>query len=181
MKDLALHILDITQNSITAKASQITIEITEEVINDLLTILIKDNGKGMSPEQVKKVSDPYFTSRKTRKVGMGIPLLMHNAKQADGSLNISSEQGVGTIVTAKFKHSHIDRPPLGDIAGVIKILIGANPEIDFVYIHKKEEKQFRLDSSEVRAVLEGLPINNYEVLNYICEMIRENLKLIDVS
>jgi nitrogen-specific signal transduction histidine kinase len=180
MQELALHILDIVQNSIAANANLIRIEIAEDIKNDFLTITIGDNGKGMTAEETRRVTDPYFTSRTTRKVGMGLPLLKHCAQQASGNLVVSSESGNGTEVIAVFRHSHIDRPPLGDIAGVVKLLIGANPEKDFVYRHKREDREYILDSREVKEVLEGVPVNNPEVMTYIGEMVKENLKEINV-
>lgn len=180
MQELALHILDIVQNSIVANASLIKIEIAEDIKNDFLTITIGDNGKGMTAEEIGRVTDPYFTSRTTRKVGMGLPLLKHSAQQASGNLVVSSESGNGTEVVAVFRHSHIDRPPLGDLAGVVKLLIGANPDIDFVYRHRREDREYILDSREVKAVLEGVPVNNPEVMIFIGEMVKENLKEINV-
>ena len=111
---------------------------------------------------------------------MGLPLLKHSAQQASGNLVVSSESGNGTEVVAVFRHSHIDRPPLGDLAGVVKLLIGANPDIDFVYRHKREDREYILDSREVKAVLEGVPVNNPEVMIFIGEMVKENLKEINV-
>lgn len=176
MKDLALHILDIAQNSIVARASLIKIEVSEDLKNDLLTISIEDNGSGMTSDQLRQVADPYYTSRTTRKVGLGIPLLKHNAKQSGGNMMISSGPGVGTAITAVFIHSHIDRPPIGDVSGVLKILIGANPDLDFIYKHIKGDKEYILDSREIKKVLEGVPVSHPEVLNYISEMMYENLK-----
>jgi anti-sigma regulatory factor (Ser/Thr protein kinase) len=180
MQELALHILDIAQNSIVANASMISIEIAEDLRNDFLTITIGDNGKGMTVEEIRMVTDPYFTSRTTRNVGMGLPLFKHSAQQASGSLVVSSEPGKGTEIIAVFRHSHIDRPPLGDIAGVVKLLIGANPVIDFIYRHKKEDKEYILDSREVKRVLEGVSVSNPEVLKYIGDMVKENLREINV-
>ena len=176
MKELALHILDIAQNSITAGARNIAIGIVEDELANTYTIRVEDDGCGMSEEMVKRVTDPYITSRTTRKVGMGISLLMHSAEQAGGHLNIESEIGKGTKLEAMFVHNHIDRPELGDMAGVMTLLIGANPEIRFQYWHQKNEKEFTLDTDEIKETLEGIPINEPEVLKFIREMIRENIK-----
>ncbi len=181
MQELALHILDIVQNSITANANLIKIEIAEDIRNDFLTITISDNGKGMTVEEIRMVTDPWFTSRTTRRVGMGLPLLKHSVQQAAGSLVVSSEPGNGTEVIAVFRHAHIDRPPLGDLAGVIKLLIGANPGIDFFYRHKKGDREYILDSREVKTILEGVSVSNPEVMNYIGEMVKENLREISVK
>ncbi len=179
MKELALHILDIAQNSITAGAKSIGISIVEDEAANTFVIRVEDDGCGMSEEMVQRVTDPYVTSRTTRKVGMGIPLLMHSAEQAGGRLKIESETGKGTTLEAMFEHNHIDRPELGDIAGVMTILIGGNPDIRFQYKHQKNEKEFTLDTDEIKETLEGIPINEPEVLKFIREMIRENIS--DIS
>ncbi len=175
MKELALHILDIAQNSITAGATNIAIGIVEDEAANSYTILVEDDGCGMSEEMLQRVTDPYVTSRTTRKVGMGISLLMHSAEQAGGRLNIESEIGKGTKLETMFVHDHIDRPELGDMAGVMTILIGGNPDIRFQYRHQKNEKEFTLDTDEIKETLEGIPINVPEVLKFIREMIRENI------
>ncbi len=176
MKELALHILDIAQNSITAGANYIEINVVEDESANKLFISVMDNGCGMSEEMVKQVTDPYVTARTTRKVGMGIPLIKHTAEQAGGQLHISSKVGRGTKLEAVFEHNHIDRPELGDIAGVFTILAGGNPNIRFQYNHQKNEKKFSIDTDEINQTLEGIPINEPEVLKFIKEMIRENLK-----
>jgi anti-sigma regulatory factor (Ser/Thr protein kinase) len=175
MKEIALHILDITQNSISAGASCVDIEILEAPDKDELIVVIDDNGRGMTREMVDKVSDPYFTSRTTRKVGMGIPLFKHNAEQAGGSLEITSEPGIGTRLTAKFCRSHMDCPPIGDIAGVISMLAGANPGLDFRFTHRTVKSSYVFDTREVKEVLEEVPLSEPAVIRYMKEMISENL------
>ena len=176
MKELSLHILDIAQNSIAAGAENIAIGINEDEAANTYTITVEDDGCGMSEEMVRRVTDPYVTSRTTRKVGMGISLLIHSAEQAGGHLSIESEIGKGTKLEAMFVYDHIDRPELGDMAGVMTILIGGNPEIRFQYKHQKNENEYTLDTDEIKETLEGLPINEPEVLQFIREMIRENIK-----
>ena len=176
MNDLSLHILDIVQNSISANATLIDIIIAENLKNDRLSITIKDNGKGMTPEQVERVTDPYFTSRTTRKVGLGLPLFKQSAKQTGGDLVIESEVGKGTTVTATFGHRHIDRPSLGDTANAVILLVSANPEIDFVYEHLHNENNYVFDTREVKEALDGLPLNDVHIIKMLTEMIQENLK-----
>lgn len=175
MKEIALHILDIAQNSISAGASCVDIEIMEAPDKDELIIVIEDNGRGMTREMVDRVSDPYYTSRTTRKVGMGIPLFKHNAEQAGGSLEIISEAGTGTRLTARFCRSHMDCPPIGDIAGVVSMLAGANPGLDFKYRHNIGKSEYVFDTKEVKEVLEEVPLSEPTVIRYMKEMIRENL------
>lgn len=167
MKDLALHIMDISQNALRARASLVEISLEEDIISDCLRILIKDNGKGIPAEMLPSVTDPYTTSRTSRKVGMGLPLLRQNVEQCNGSLLVESEEGKGTTVCATFKASHIDLPPYGDLPGVIYLLIVANPDIDFRYERRKGNTAFVFDTREVREVLEDLPLDHPEVRGHL--------------
>jgi signal transduction histidine kinase len=151
VEDLSLHILDIVENSIGAKASRIEIKVMEDIRKDLLTIEIKDNGQGIDEETIKKVLDPFFTTRTTRKVGLGLPLLSQAARESGGNIEIESKVGGGTRVKATFGYSHIDRKPLGSMETTIATLVAGNPEIDFIYEHKKDGSEYRLDTKEIRA------------------------------
>jgi len=151
VEDLSLHILDIVENSIKAKASRIEIKVVEDIGKDLLTIEIKDNGQGIDEETIKKVFDPFFTTRTTRRVGLGLPLLSQAARESGGDIEIESEVGRGTRVKATFGYSHIDRKPLGNMEATLTTLIAGNPEVDFIYEHKKDELEYRLDTKEIRA------------------------------
>ncbi len=149
MEDLSLHILDVVENSITANASKIIIKIREEKEKDLLVIEIKDNGKGMNEETVKKVLDPFYTTRTTRRVGLGLSLLQQAAKESNGDFEINSKPGVGTEIKASFQDSHIDRKPIGDMNSTIVTLITSHPEINFIYEYEDEEGNYVLDSKEI--------------------------------
>ncbi len=175
MKDLSLHIMDIIQNSLEAGADLITLRIEENIQENTYMIEIEDNGRGMTQDIIDRVVDPYYTSRKTRKVGLGIPLFKQTARQAAGDLQITSIPGEGTKVVASFKHNHIDRPGLGDIAGVVSLLAGSNPEKDFIYTHNLNGNEYIFDTREVKEVLDGMPISELSVIKYLKEMIRENL------
>ena len=181
MKELSLHILDIAKNSVKAKASLIEILITEDEEKNLLTIGINDNGCGMTEEFLKNVKDPFQTTRTTRKVGMGIPLFEAASVQAGGGLTITSEVGVGTKDFVTFQYNHIDRAPLGDMTGTMKTLIWGSPEIDFLYRHTKNGREFILDTREIRSVLGGVPLDTPDVLAWIDEYISEGLCDISVS
>ena len=148
---MSLHILDIVENSIRAKASRIEIKVVEDTRKDLLTIEIKDNGQGIDEETIKKVVDPFFTTRTTRKVGLGLPLLSQAARESGGDVEIESKVGRGTRVKATFGYSHIDRKPLGNMEKTLITLIAGNPEVDFRYEHKKDELEYHLDTKEIRA------------------------------
>ena len=181
MKTLSLNILDIVQNSIRAKATAISIIITESISGDLFTIKVQDNGRGIKAELLDNITDPFVTTRTTRNIGMGLSLLKYHANITGGDLSISSEINKGTTVIATFSHSHFDRQPLGDIAGVVTILIAANPGIEFNYIHKTDEGEYSFSTLETKKFLEIGILNGYELLNMIGTMISGNLKEICVS
>ena len=138
-----------------------------------MTITLKDNGWGMPPEMVAEVRDPFVTTRTTRKVGLGIPMMAESARACGGDLDLSSEVGVGTTLTATFKMSHIDRVPLGDMAGTMIALIAANPEISIRYTQKVDGSEFVLDTEDIKAQLDGVPINEAPVLKWIGDYVRE--------
>lgn len=181
MLTLALNILDIAQNSIRAKASEIDIEVLESVEKDILEIIVSDNGTGMPEELLSRVTDPFVTTRTTRKIGLGLPLLKYQANLAGGDLSIDSEEGKGTTVTVSLSLRHIDRQPMGDIAGVMTILMAANPEISFLYGHKTDTGEYRFSSKETLEYLEINTFNDSRLLSDIKEMIIENLKDIGAS
>ena len=133
MEDLSLHILDIVENSIAAGAKNIRIKIIEEKKKDFLAVEIIDDGKGMDDKTLKKVLDPFYTTRNTRKVGLGLPLLAQSAEESGGNIKIESKPGKKTTVKTTFSYSHIDRKPLGDVSETLKVLIAGNPDINFIF------------------------------------------------
>ena len=167
MKELSLNILDITENSVKAGATLTEISITES--GNKLIISIKDDGCGMSEDIVRSVVDPFYTTRTTRKVGMGVPLFKMAAEQTGGKLEIISDTGEdhGTTVTAYFYKDHLDFTPLGDVISTVTTLIQGHPDTDFLFTHLIDDKEIRLDTRELRAVLEGVPLNTYDVLEWI--------------
>lgn len=179
MKELSLHILDVVQNSLGAKASIVKINIDENIKNDLLVIEIKDNGTGMDAEMSKKVIDPFFTTRTTRRVGLGIPLFAQAAKSCGGDFNIYSEKGKGTAIKASFAFSHIDRAPIGSMADTMVSLVAMRPDVDFIYQHCVGNKEFILDTREIKKTLQEVPINNPMAFTWIKKFIEENLKEIN--
>lgn len=148
MEDLSLHILDIVENSIRALAKTVKIRIEENIEKDRLTVEIEDNGQGMDEETVKKTLDPFFTTKATRRVGLGLPLLQQAARETGGKLEISSEVGKKTKIKATFQYSHPDRKPLGNIKETLLALAVGYPEVDFVYEHKKGETIYRWDTKK---------------------------------
>lgn len=175
MKDLALHILDIAQNSTRANASLVEIAVVEDSNRHILSIAIKDNGCGMPPDMVQRVADPFVTSRTTRKVGLGIPLLKQSAEQCGGDLSIQSDVGVGTCLTVRFRLDSIDLPPWGDIAGVVALLAAGHPEVDFIFCYTKGDCCYSFDTREVKEVLGDTPISSPQIVTFMKEMIAENL------
>lgn len=176
MEDLSLHILDIVENAIQAGASLIKIAIEEDLTKDRMRINIEDDGKGMEKKFLEKAFDPFVTSRTTRRVGLGLPLFHQAAKMSGGEVGVESEPGVGTKVSAVFQHSHIDRKPLGDMGQTLMTLIAGRPEIEIRYEHRRDDREYVLDTREIREVLQGVPINNPEVLSFIKEDIAKGLR-----
>lgn len=170
--------MDIAQNSITAEADHITLNIRIQNMPLRLVIEIIDDGKGMDPDFLKKVIDPFKTSRTTREVGLGIPLLKQSAEMAGGELTLESEPFKGTTLKATFEVNHIDRIPLGDISGTIKLLIMANPQITWIIQFSSSNNDFELDTDEIKQQLDGLSIENSDVLNWIQNTIDEGIKLV---
>jgi anti-sigma regulatory factor (Ser/Thr protein kinase) len=146
MRDISLHILDIAENSVKAGAKNIEIIIEEDTKKDLLNIEINDDGTGMKPEIAENVTDPFVTTRTTRKVGLGLPLLKNSAEQAEGSLKVDSVLGKGTKIKAVFKLSHIDRKPMGNMADTILALVMFSNEVNIKYTHRQDGKEFTFDT-----------------------------------
>jgi len=181
MKTMADHALDIVQNSVRANATLIEVIFTEDKKNDLYALKVTDNGYGMPREVLKQAANPFFTSRDTRKVGLGLSLLKHNAEAAGGYLNLSSEPGKGTVVTAVFRLSHLDRPPLGDIWNVWYLTLMGNPQIQLVYRHRTEEGIFTADSKELKEVSDGVSLQEKAMKNAVIAWIKNNLEDIKAS
>lgn len=180
MRELSLNVMDIAQNSISAGASLITVTVEEDEALDELMISIGDNGRGMTEEQVQHVTDPFFTTRTTRSVGLGVPLFKMEAEMTGGRFSIESQVGVGTTTTAVFKPSSVDMIPLGDINGTINMLVMMNPDLDFLYTRRYtpmggELREFALDTRELRQVLgEDVPLNLPDVTQWVKEFLSEN-------
>ncbi len=181
MKTLALNILDIVQNSIRAEADEITISINESERDNLYQIIIEDNGNGIPEDILKKVTDPFVTTRTRRRMGLGLPLLKYHAEITGGSIEIKSEKSGGTVVKANFSNKHIDRQPLGDIAGVIRILIASNPGLEFHYNHTTDHGRYSFSTKETKEFLETEVLASNDLLLGIAEMINGNLTEINVS
>ncbi|KPJ72571.1 hypothetical protein AMJ52_05860 [candidate division TA06 bacterium DG_78] len=179
MRDLSLHILDIVENSIAAGAKKVEITIEEDTNKNLLVVKIKDNGKGMDKKTLTKALDPFFSTKKIRRIGLGLSMLARATKEAEGSFDIKSKKGRGTRVTAKFVYDHIDRKPIGNMAETIIVLVASNGlKADFIYKHSKNGKSFLFDTRYLKRKLNGVLINQPEVLELLKKRILRELKRI---
>ncbi len=176
MKEISLNILDVVGNSIKAKAGRIDIRVVESISKDILTLSITDDGSGMSEEFLAQVCDPFTTTRTTRKVGLGLPLLKMAAESCEGTFSITSKLGKGTQVNASFRLNHLDRMPLGDMAETMITLISADDTIRYIYTHQTDVGTFVMDTQEIQNILgEEIALSTPEILAWICEYIKENL------
>lgn len=181
MPEIALHILDLVQNCITALATQIRILLTVSIARNVLSVEIADNGKGMSEEFLKKVVSPFATTRTTRRVGLGIPLLKAGCEAAGGSFKICSALGKGTSIYGAYQLDHIDRPPLGDFAGTVHSLIVCNSQIDFYIEANSDQGSFHLDTAEIREQLGSVPFTQPEVSIWLKEYLDEGMAEAKIS
>lgn len=179
MKELSLNILDIVQNSVRAKATEVEVIINEKISNNILEIIIRDNGKGMPKDLVEQIKDPFATTRTTRKVGLGIPLLLESCERCEGKLDIDSSEGVGTTIRAVFQHDHIDLAPMGDIVNTMTMLILSSPEIRYIFTYSINDNAFSMDTKEIEEILEGVPINDLNVIKWLEEYLKENIEALN--
>lgn len=175
MRELSLHILDALENALEAGASRVELTIDEDPQADRLHITIRDNGRGMSAEQLVRAFDPFYTTRKTRRVGLGLPLFRAAAQRCNGDVTLASEEGQGTTLQATFQYSHIDRAPLGDMVGTLLAFL-LRGECDLVYRHRVGEREFAFDTAEIRAALGGVPLSHPEVRRWLRAFIVEGEK-----
>ncbi|NLH01282.1 MAG: ATP-binding protein [Clostridiales bacterium] len=174
MQELSMNILDVAENSVRAGAGLIEITVDEQPSEDILSITVSDNGCGMTAEQLANVTDPFFTTRSTRKVGLGVPFFKMAAELSGGCFDIQSTVGKGTVVAAHFVLSSIDRMPLGNINETICTLIHCNPSIDFVYRRRLENSEIVLDTREFRRILGNIELNTPDVSRFIRDFLTEN-------
>ena len=173
MKELSLHILDLVQNSLRAEARHISVSVRDSLSQDRLEIVIEDDGCGMDPALLASVTDPFVTTRTTRKMGMGIPLFQMAAVLAGGTLHIESAPGAGTTLRAVFVRSHLDTPPLGDMVETLVTLVQGAPDVDFSYLYETDTQTLLFDTREIRDILEDVPLNTPDVLAWIRDHLQE--------
>ena len=180
MKELSLHILDIVHNSISAKATDIEIKIIEQAEINSYILQVKDNGKGIDPQKISTITDPFVTSRKSRKVGMGLSLLKQRAEGTGGYLSIHSQPGQGTNVEVRFGLDHMDRPPIGQISSTIISLVTSHPDIRFKYHHITQNGIYIFDTLEILETLDGISLHQPDIRRFLLEMLEENLSAIKI-
>jgi len=173
MRELSLHILDILENALAAGATRVTLTILEDSATDTLTITVTDDGCGMDEETVQRVLDPFYTTRTTRHVGLGLPLLAAAAERCGGGVTIESQVGQGTTVTATFQLGHIDRAPLGDIGGSLIAFLLTCRLVDLAYLHWVDGREFAFDTADLRAELGDVPLSHPAVWRWLREFIAE--------
>ncbi len=183
MREIALHLLDIAENSVAAESKNISIHIHEDLLHDLLMVSVIDDGRGMDAETAQQVQDPFYTTRNTRNVGLGIPLLKLAAEQAEGRFSLQSQPGKGAWVEAEFRHSNIDRMPLGDLSSTFLTLLVAHPQIDWTFLYRvtdrnKASRDFLFESAELKSELGGISLTEPEVLTFLRGVIEEGLEAV---
>jgi len=181
MRTLSEHILDLVQNSIKAKATLIEIIVEEDKIKDLWLLKIKDNGCGMNEDILKQAANPFFTSRNTRKVGLGLALIKQNAEASNGSFKLESEAGVGTTLSVGFQLTNVDKPPLGDIWETLYLTLLSFTVGEISYSHKTAKGEFVLNSGELREILGDISFQQKEIREGIIELIKTNLEEIEAT
>jgi len=175
LRELALHILDIAENCVNANADQVRISIHENTATDRFSFSITDNGRGMDEATILKITDPFYTSRTTRKVGLGIPLLKAAAEACNGGLSISSGENKGTRISCWFQHSHIDRMPLGDIINTILMLVIGYPNIHWIYRYEYNDSLFEFDDEYFKSELNGVTLSEPSIITFLREHIRSGM------
>jgi anti-sigma regulatory factor (Ser/Thr protein kinase) len=181
LRELALHLLDIVENSVSAHASTIQIVVEEDSSADQLRMIVEDNGAGMDADMLARVVDPFVTSRTTRKVGLGIPLLKAAAEACNGSFTITSALGKGTRVEVTFQRSHIDRMPLGNLSATILILVVGSPHVHWLFRYQVDGRVFAFDDEPIKQELEGIALSEPAVLGFLRELLETGVASVLVS
>lgn len=176
MRELSEHVLDIVYNSLEAGARSVRVEVAEDSRADCITIRVVDDGRGMDPEQVRRVTDPFYTTRTTRRVGLGIPLLAAAARACEGDLEVASRRGEGTTVTARIRASHVDRQPLGNMAATLVTLMAGAPEVELEYRHEVDGRVFTFSTAQVREEAGDVSLSHPAVVQWLQEYLEEHIR-----
>lgn len=175
MKELSMHVYDLMENATEAQSTVLFLNIEDLLSQNLFRFTIEDNGKGMSPEFLSMVADPYTTSRTTRKVGLGIPLVKMNCERCDGGMLVKSQVGKGTVLTFWFRHDHWDRPPMGDLPGDLVMFLSQHEDVHIVVTYTTDNGRYVLDSEELKEALDGMSMNDNSIIRFVKEMVAWNL------
>ncbi|MBP2664411.1 MAG: putative system histidine kinase [Firmicutes bacterium] len=175
MREISLHILDLVQNSIEAGATAVKLEIIETIVKDSMVIRVYDNGRGMNKKMRQLVIDPFITTRTTRRIGLGLPLMDMSTKRCGGYLKIDSTPGQGTVIEAMYQHSHFDRPPMGNLVETIKSILVGNPVLEFSYKHTVDDKSISISSREIADILDGISLTQPDVLIWLHGYLSDNI------
>ena len=183
MREIALHLLDIAENSVAAESQNISIHVHEDYSHDRLSVCVIDDGRGMDAATAQQVQDPFYTTRTTRNVGLGIPLLRLAAEMADGNFSLQSDIGKGTWVEADFRHSHIDRMPLGDLSSTFLTLLIGHPQIEWTFLYRvtaenKQSRDFLFESAELKRELGDISLTEPEVLTFLRGLFEEGIEAV---
>ena len=183
MREIALHLLDIAENSVAAESKNISIHVLEGLFKDRLSVSVIDDGCGMDKETLQRVQDPFYTTRTTRKVGLGIPLLKLAAEMAEGSFSLQSELGRGAWLEADFRHSHIDRMPLGDLSATFLTLLISHPHINWTFLYRvtdqgERRREFMFESAELKRELGDMSLTEPEVLTFLRGIFEEGIEAV---
>ena len=181
MREIALHLLDIAENSAAAESKNISVHVQEDLVHDRLMASVIDDGRGMDAATVEQVQDPFYTTRTTRSVGLGIPLLKLAAEQAEGSFSLESDPGKGTWVEAEFRHGHIDRMPLGDLSATFLTLLISHPQIDWTFLYRvtsgnTDSREFLFESADLKRELGDISLTEPEVLTFLRSLFEEGIE-----
>lgn len=181
MNEISLHIIDIVQNSISAGAKNVKVRLSEDSMKDLVLLEVEDDGVGIDKETLHMVEDPFFTTKSGKSIGLGIPLLKETAEITDGNFELKSKRGKGTLIKATFKRSHIDLPPIGNLEDTILTLVFAAEDINLKFTYEKNGKIFEIETGKIKSMLGSIPFSNPEVIKFLKEYIKENLKNMEVK
>lgn len=181
MREIALHLLDIAQNSVAAQSRSISVQVIEDLFHDRMIVSVSDDGNGMDSQTVQQVQDPFYTTRMTRSVGLGIPLLKLAAEAAGGNLRLHSQPGKGTWMQAELQHSHIDRMPLGDLPATCLSLLVSHPQINWTFLYRvvdpdEHSRDFLFESAALKRELGNISLTEPEVLAYLRNLFEEGIR-----
>ncbi len=173
LEELSDHLMDAAMNSVRAGAKNIALSVVADGTKGRLTMSIADDGTGMTEEMVRRASDPFYSTKTGRKVGLGVPLLKGVADLCSGEFHIRSRPGKGTEIEVALPLDHPDLPPLGDVKETMLLLSVSNPGVKFSFRYDANGREFLLDTGEIAKLLGEVPINHPEVIAFLRRYVRD--------